>query len=82
MGVQVWIHTCHWYSKNIAGTGVFVRVVCALNCATKNDPSQPSTISAHKRDIKAAAQKNEVQVGNSTERGNEKITPSGDKKNA
>jgi hypothetical protein len=30
--------------KNIAGTGVFVRVVCALNCATKSDLSKPSII--------------------------------------
>jgi hypothetical protein len=67
--------------KNIAGTGVFVRVVCALNCATKSDPSQPSMILAQRRDIKAAAQKNEVQVENSTERGNEKIIPFGVKKN-
>jgi len=36
--------------KNIRGTCVFVRIVCALNCATKSDPSQPSMISAHRRD--------------------------------
>jgi hypothetical protein len=67
--------------KNIAGTGVFVRVVCALNCATKSDPSQPSMVMAHRRDLKSHSPKNEVQVGNSTERGNEKITPSEGKKN-
>jgi hypothetical protein len=66
--------------KNVAGTGVFVRVVCALNCATKSDPSQPSMILAHRKLYKAAAQKNEIQVGNTTERGNEKITPSGVRK--
>ena len=37
--------------KNNAGTGVSVRVVCALNCATKSDPSQLSIILAHRRDI-------------------------------
>jgi hypothetical protein len=34
----------------MAGTGVFVRVVCALNSATKSEPSQPSVILAHTRD--------------------------------
>jgi hypothetical protein len=39
--------------KNVAGTGVFVRVVCALNCATKSDPSQPSMILAHRKIIQS-----------------------------
>jgi hypothetical protein len=39
--------------KNMAGTGVFVRVVCALNCATKSDPSQPSMILAHRKIIQS-----------------------------
>jgi hypothetical protein len=31
--------------KNIASTGVFVRVVCAINHSFKKFPSEPSTIS-------------------------------------
>ena len=43
--------------KNIAGTGVFARVVCALNCATKSDPSQLSIILARKSDMRSRSSK-------------------------
>ena len=35
----------------MARTGIFGLVVCALNCATKSDPSEPSMILAYKRDV-------------------------------
>jgi hypothetical protein len=44
-------------NKNIAGTVFFVRDVCALNCATKSDPSQQNMILAHKRDIQSRSPK-------------------------
>ena len=35
----------------MARTGFFGLVVCALNCATKRDRSEPSTILAYRRDV-------------------------------
>ena len=35
----------------MARTGFFGLVVCALNCATKSDPSEPSMILAYRRDV-------------------------------
>ena len=43
--------------KNLASTGIFGLVVCALNCATKRDPSEPSMILAHRKDIKSRSPK-------------------------
>jgi hypothetical protein len=44
MGVYVWTNTWHWHSKNMAGTGVFVRVVCALERFLESFSSISSTI--------------------------------------
>ena len=35
----------------MARTGFLGLVVCALNCATKSDPSEPSMILAYRRDV-------------------------------
>ena len=35
----------------MARTGIFGLVVCAFNCATKSDPSEPSMILAYRRDV-------------------------------
>ena len=37
----------------MARTGFFGLVVCALNCATKSDPSEPSMILAYRRDVES-----------------------------
>jgi len=37
--------------KIMARTGFFGLVVCALNCATKRDPSEPRMILAYRRDV-------------------------------
>jgi hypothetical protein len=43
--------------KKMTSTGIFGLVVCALNCATKRDPSEPSMILAHRKDIKSRSPK-------------------------
>ena len=37
----------------MARTSFFGLVVCALNCATKSDPSEPSMILAYRRDVQS-----------------------------
>jgi hypothetical protein len=42
--VSVWTYTFNWYSKNMASTGVFVFVVCALKHLTSGHGRQQSMI--------------------------------------
>ena len=65
----------------MARTGIFGLVVCALNCATKSDPSEPSMILAYRRDVYSRSPKKKIQVGKFTERGNDQIPPSEGREN-
>ena len=51
MGVSVYNHAGLGTLEVMARTGFFGLVVCALNWATKGDPSEPSMILAYRMDV-------------------------------